>query len=172
MWYRTIGILVGLTTLSLYVRFLLSSPNIHMEVSHHTPSYPSRLPTLSKSLGDVLFPVPPNSANFPWVRGNHLMLQALFHCIERSDCHKNQMKGAHDLQPLKSHVADSMYPLVVLLSSPDFRSELLGHNGGEKIWSAGFLQMVWKTFTIFLGKGKINGTCVMDSRSARFLTWI
>jgi len=79
-------------------------------------SGPSRLSTSAKGLSDVLFPVPSASVNSPWVRQNHLMLQSMLRCIEHSDCRENQAK-------------------VVLISSFQFRLEMLGQVSGEMIWA-------------------------------------
>ena len=110
--------------------------------SHHKPRLPAfvvnapcektRPPAKLTKLSQTLFPVSDPKKSDSWVGENHKMLQALFRCMELTNCTPNQNKGIFDFLGL--YVYPAYFTLVVLLGSYHFRSAFLGYNSGEEIW--------------------------------------
>jgi len=82
-------------------------------------------PTVKASkLSQTLFPVSNPEQTDSWVGENHKMLQALFRCMELSNCGPNQKKGAHRifnlldvefmLTRLSCHIGLGLFPGSVL----------------------------------------------------------
>lgn len=126
---------VARNTLQVEEHSLLGSESSSiLELPLPSPSAsPSAVP--HKSLSHYLFPRPSAAYSIPkWTAINHEMLNDLFHCIEHNTCAQNQTKGKH-FQTLRVRgIGNLTLFLVVILSSHEFRFELLGENGGEKIW--------------------------------------
>ena len=82
-------------------------------------------------LSQTFFPVSDPEKTDSWIGENHKMLQALFRCMELSNCRRNQNKGVFCV--LIQLVL--CLPLsVVLLSSYHFRGAFWGWVGGEDVW--------------------------------------
>ena len=98
LFYRTGLVFIAICIGSwLWMGGMSLSPNLRHEMPGHPhppPSFSSsRLSASTNKLGDVLFPVPLSTGASPWIRDNHLMIQSLFDCLERFDCHANQTKS-------------------------------------------------------------------------------
>jgi len=132
---RTVLVIVicGAAWALLPVRDIVTTPRVvfdnHDQHRHLPPAFvvnssckDAQPPANPTELSQTLFPVSNPENNRSWVGENHKMLQALFRCIELSNCGPNQKK-------------------VVILDSFQFRLELTGSTGGENIWARSTVQI-------------------------------